>query len=508
MPIDVSWAPSSAAPALYGASLSAGQEQFRARRRAEQLQLEEMAQRERMQIRGQNAQLQAQAAAQQQRAQEGAMDRQFRAQAMQYGAEQDLLRQQQGAMFDAEGDYDKFLMSQVENGDKILDQSGMRNLQGIEARAGKIATAQNLTPQDKQQQLAELSRQRREALRAGVRDWLPGERQKSIQERWKESSIEVKGPNGEIMYVSPDRSGAFREVGGFTPPKPTTTKAAKAPVLSAPYAGKDGILKSIPVPLLPNESDDYEQAEWQEQNTPEVSELDQLGTMPVGTLFKGPSGLFFERDESVDGYHPVPSPTRLIDDQRVERAKKISDDQAQLIEDAGKANRRAERIEKIRTQTKDVATDDGIKKEPLSHDEVLKEIARQDKIDEAIEKGEMPVDKEPEQPAPVLPSTWPAERAELMRQAAEREAKWGDNLLRGPGGAPTPIPNAGPRQPGEQDFVKRKQPPLPPVPTIQNTPEGEAQLAALLAESPSGVTFIDARDGKRKFLPPTAKVPQ
>ena len=485
MPINVDYTPSSAAPALYGAALGAGQEQYRARRRAEQMQLEEMAQRERMQVRGQTAQLQAQAAAQQQRAQEGAMDRQFRAQAMQYGAEQDLLRQQQGAMFDAEADYDKHLMSQVESGDKILDQSGMRNLQGIEARMGKIATAENLTPQDKQQQMAELSRQRREALRAGVRDWLPGERQKSIQQRWDESKVEVKGPNGEIMYVSPDRSGAFREVGGFTPPKPTTTKAAKAPVLSAPYAGKDGILKTIPVPLLPNEADDYEQAEWQEQNTPEISELDQIGAMPVKTIFKGPSGLFFERDESVEGYHPVPSPTRVIDDQRVERAKKISDDQSALIEQTSqKIQAEKQRLEGIALEKEHRAFLGGMVQKTKPKKAGSASQPETYTIDEAEELWNQ-IHPPAEQPEPKIPASWPAERAEWMRVAAEREAKWGQKS----------------KQP------EQKQPPLPPVPTIQNTPEGEAQLAALLAESPSGVTFIDARDGKRKFLPPTAKVP-
>lgn len=49
-------------------------------------------------------------------------------------------------------------------------------------------------------------------------------------------------------------------------------------------------------------------------------------------------------------------------------------------------------------------------------------------------------------------------------------------------------------------IINPTQPPGPPPPVIKMDAEGEAALSEMLKSNPHGVLFIDARDGKRKFI--------
>lgn len=357
MAFRVEYTPSSAAPALYGAALGAGQEQYRQRRYQEQIQLAEMAQRERMQQRAQQAQLYSQAAGQAFNAQQAGLDRQFRAQQMQFGAAQDFAQQQQQFLQQQEQEQDQWLNQQEESGVLIRDAASRMKLQKIFSQQGAIRGAQNLTPQDKQMKLLDLQEQIRAEMRGGLREPLPGERRKSLQDEAEEAYVKkpVYDPSsGKIIghdYYDDGgvRNGAKQRGKWRFEPLPTTSTGARSgrgqgPLdLSVPFTNPaTGILDSIPVPPTPEEQAEYERAIIDEDNAPVLNEIEELYKVLPEVQFKGPNGEFFERDYTPQGFHPVKKPTTIANEKRQARAADMATKQAQLIEKAAEKKLRLE----------------------------------------------------------------------------------------------------------------------------------------------------------------------
>ena len=263
MPITVNHTPSSAAPALYGAYLAAGQRQFLDKRRAEGLAAAELAQRDLQQQRALAANMYTQAAAQGHQAQQAALDRNFRGGLAQQEAltqqankegdwrfraeEQQWLAQDRDArdnrlldrqrqMGDelafrqAEDDRRQFLMKQYEDGQLTLDISSQQRLGKIRSDMNAVRTARHLTPQEQNAKLQEL-----DASFWGILEnpspQLPGERVKPMGQRVKENSFQEPvyaqnpdGSQGAFMgwrnWTEEVRNGEKRFVSSFDAHKP------------------------------------------------------------------------------------------------------------------------------------------------------------------------------------------------------------------------------------------------------------------------------------------------
>lgn len=277
MPFTISHQPDLGA--VYGAAFAGGLGQYNERRHAERLAYDKMALDDLQQQRAISASTYAQAASQAFNAQQAAADRRFR-QGMagaqwqaqlgrdlmmrdleaqdaddrefnlreRMGIEQQHALERQNALFGqqqllageqafraAEDDRRAWITDQYDSGVWKLDQGSTRRLQQLRSQMGAIRNAPNLTPQDKQNQLATLDSQYWDIL-SNPAPTIPGERPKPMSAQVQENSYQepVQGPNGEFMgynvWTKNVRNGVEQYVPKFVPYKPEKPDATLGPV--------------------------------------------------------------------------------------------------------------------------------------------------------------------------------------------------------------------------------------------------------------------------------------